>query len=796
MVKSRGLLWPLVALMAAIVPIGGIFTFSRIFFVRDLSLAFRPRFLFLRHVVATGTWPLWDPYPANGQSAVNDALYQLFHVPSLLVRLLLPEVPAYNLWVALPVPIAALGTYLFLRRLVTAPAAMVGACAFAVGGPMVSTTNFPNMSWSVAAVPFVFWALDRLIDRRRATDAALVAIMVALQALAGEPVTLTATLAIAGAYAAFPGGGLRRPQTLFAVAAALLAGVLLASIQFVPLFHASRESARGAVVADDFWSFHPLAALEFVVPHFFGDYFNSHLNELAWMLALNSHREPFYYTMYIGVPVVLAASVAALSGRPRTVFWTVVVVACGIASLGSHTVVYPLLQQLVPPLRAFRFPVKYLSLAAFGIATLASFTIQWLIDREVPRRPLAITVACAVLAALVTYGLVGWLLVAPHIPVRLFYKLAVYVGVPAPVQGAEYLIFRARPLLTTLFLKLLCGSFLLWVAASARRERTLATTVFGAVLVLDLVASNSGVNPTMAVESLSGPAWLASLPPALHERVYIGGRLGGYVDTFDVDAPKYATSFDGASMLDERFLTVNELVYYPSGAAIREALSYDLPILWPLDYAKLLGRFKMAGREDRLRLLERAGVRYAVLPTPPFAGAPPLATLRGVDQMKLYDFNPGARRVYVVPDALIGPDFRWQLEGLFQPRFHPDAGVLVSESPPPPAGVAGPPVPASAAFEVDGVNEVIVRAGLPAEGYLALLDSYDPDWDVTVDNLPAELMRANAVFRAVHLRIGQHTVRFSYRPRALRIGALMSLVTALALLAWCTIDSRRRPTTV
>ena len=138
------------------------FTLSRLFFLRDLTLAFRSRFLFLRHSVFSGTWPLWDPYPANGQSAVNDALYQLFHLPSLLIRLALPEVIAFNLWVALPVPLAAWGAYLFLRRHVSPPAAAFGAVAFGAAGPIVSTTNFPNMSWSVAAVPYVFWALERV----------------------------------------------------------------------------------------------------------------------------------------------------------------------------------------------------------------------------------------------------------------------------------------------------------------------------------------------------------------------------------------------------------------------------------------------------------------------------------------------------------------------------------------------------------------------------------------------------------------------------------------------------------
>src|SRR5258707_13499567 len=111
----RGI-WPLLALIVATMPVAGVFTLSRIFFVRDLTMAFRSRFLFLRHAVDSGTFPLWDPYTADGQPAVNDALYQLFRLTSLPIRRLLPEVVAYTVWIAAPVPLAALGMYLFLRR--------------------------------------------------------------------------------------------------------------------------------------------------------------------------------------------------------------------------------------------------------------------------------------------------------------------------------------------------------------------------------------------------------------------------------------------------------------------------------------------------------------------------------------------------------------------------------------------------------------------------------------------------------------------------------------------------------
>ena len=160
------------------------FTLSKMFFVRDLTMAFRSRFLFLRHSVFSGTFPLWDPYPAHGQSAANDALYQLFHLPSLPIRLLLPEVVAYNLWIALPIPLAALGMYLFLRRHGRRRRPRRSAPSRSRCRDRSSPrTNFPNMSWSVVAAPYVFWALERLFVERSARAVTLLAVTIACQAL-------------------------------------------------------------------------------------------------------------------------------------------------------------------------------------------------------------------------------------------------------------------------------------------------------------------------------------------------------------------------------------------------------------------------------------------------------------------------------------------------------------------------------------------------------------------------------------------------------------------------------------
>ena len=62
-----------------------------------------------------------------------------------------------------------------------------------------------------------------------------------------------------------------------------------------------------------------------------------------------------------------------------------------------------------------------------------------------------------------------------------------------------------------------------------------------------------------------------------------------------------------------------------------------------------------------------------------------------------------------------------------------------------------------------------------------LQDSFDRGWRVEVDGRSAVLLRANALYRAVHISPGPHTVRFKYRPTVLYICLIFSSVAALVL---------------
>ena len=261
-------LWAVATAVLAALPFTPGFTSDRIFYVRDLSLYFWGRFLWLRRTMLGGEWPLWDPYVGAGQSAVADALHQMFLLPVLAIRLIGSEVLGFNLWVALPFPLAALGGWFFFARRFSAPASTLGVSLCALPA-RVSTGNFPNMSWSVATMPWVLWGVDRACSPcRRGAARCVWRSPSAFQALAGEPVTFSATLALAAAFALFVrcqrwGDARQQGSVLYAMwrrARAWLS--LLAAIQLVPMVEAA--SLRRTIEGDrpGVWSLHPLALVE------------------------------------------------------------------------------------------------------------------------------------------------------------------------------------------------------------------------------------------------------------------------------------------------------------------------------------------------------------------------------------------------------------------------------------------------------------------------------------------------------------------------------------------------------
>jgi hypothetical protein len=152
--------------------------------------------------------------------------------------------------------------------------------------------------------------------------------------------------------------------------------------------------------------------------------------------------------------------------------------------------------------------------------------------------------------------------------------------------------------------------------------------------------------------------------------------------------------------------------------------------------------------------------------------------------MALYECGGGQPRAYVVPRAEVVPSLRDQVERMFASAHDPSSTVLLEQAASSLAGEPGIPVETMAAqITSDTANAMTVSAAAGAQGgYLTVLDTFDPDWRVEVDGAPATLLRANGLYRAVHLAPGRHEVRFTYRPTMFLVGVGVSAATGLILL--------------
>jgi hypothetical protein len=63
-------------------------------------------------------------------------------------------------------------------------------------------------------------------------------------------------------------------------------------------------------------------------------------------------------------------------------------------------------------------------------------------------------------------------------------------------------------------------------------------------------------------------------------------------------------------------------------------------------------------------------------------------------------------------------------------------------------------------------TEVVLEADSPDGGWVVLNDLWHPWWFAEVDGRPADILRANVLFRAVSVPPGRHRVRFAFRPIA------------------------------
>ena len=192
-------------------------------------------------------------------------------------------------------------------------------------------------------------------------------------------------------------------------------------------------------------------------------------------------------------------------------------------------------------------------------------------------------------------------------------------------------------------------------------------------------------------------------------------------------------------------------------------------------------------RIERLILVDEAGTRHQLSHLVHMGDY--TLTYRSED-VAIYLNHDALPRVFVVHGARAVPDDSEAIRILQEPTFDPSAEVLLATEEALPsqaeAQTVAPGQPATNDVEeaellTYDAGKVVVEVHAATEGYLVLTDAWYPDWHVRVDGLESPLLRADLIFRAVHLSAGEHVVEFTYAPQSFRIGLWISAAVLLLL---------------
>jgi len=350
--------------------LGGIFYFGDIF-----QLHYPLRSAYAREL-SRFALPLWTPHVLAGYPLLAEGQLGALYPPNLILHGILPAPIALNVFILGHFVLAAVAAYAFAHRMtVHREAAVCSGLVYALGGFLVAHLNHVGILASVAWLPLLLLLTDRVLTGvaalRRARDAALLALVMGLEFLAGHPQIAMLTLLAVVAYAVYLGWLIRpRIGMLALLVVSLLLGVALAAAQLLPSYELTQLSTRAGGLDPEFFtsfSLHPLYLVSLLSPFVLGNPYPETSVELVG---------------YVGWLPLLLALLAPFVARRRTDVWffAVTAVVSLLLALGRWNPVYMALLRL-PVFNLFRVPARYLYLFAFSTAMLAGLGLDAFLSR-------------------------------------------------------------------------------------------------------------------------------------------------------------------------------------------------------------------------------------------------------------------------------------------------------------------------------------------------------------------------------------------------------------------------------
>jgi hypothetical protein len=734
-----------------------------VFFSRDTGTFWYSIVSTFVRVVGEGGLPLWDPYEAYGLPLWADPGSQVAYPPTWLHLLFLPH-SVCKLLVIGHLFLGGAGTFALLRRwrMGVLPAS-TAAVTFACAGPVVSAGSLisPHLC-GIGWLPWALWAFEGVLERGSRRDVALLALVLAAQALTGsaEACTMSGLAALLRWSLQAPGHRGSTIEKTGPLAAGVALAALLASVQWLPTLAITGRTTRMLYPAEAklSWSVHPASLVDVLVPQLVSDM--SMGPEPRRILF--GGREPFLASLYLGAATLPFVLLALRSERPqRRWAW----LAFGFflcLSLGPHFAPARAILAL-PPLSMFRYPSKYMWGAALAWAVLAGLgtEVWW---RAWSRRDRVFGVALGAASLALALALAG---VSDRLPASPGALVAAFqIAEPWRASMASLASWKLQASALWLGLTALLVLLRAWRAEWSRISALLAVVL----VALDLTAAARPVNPMAPAELLTHrPPLLDWLSPGAPEARLLS--TGANVEQLNRDLAFGPRGWEPAWSWA---LGSQELIGSPLGTRWNLRGSYDGDVAGvnsPEQAFMTVLVLQTADTPLGLRLLQMGNVGWVIDPRPDsFPLLPEVARSRSVfvEPLRLLRVPEPLAPCYVVGTAVRAATNEDAIRRIATADFDPRGEVVLDGEGP---TLAGPPdFRGSAVYRLRHANRLLIETDASAAGVLVASEAFDPDWRATVDGAPTPIERANVLFRGVRVPAGRHVVEMTYFPRAVGWG--------------------------
>lgn len=713
----------------------------------------------VHRAMAAGESVWWTPDILSGYPIAADPLTAFFYPPNYLMHRLTPGefLPYYRMEIqaTLHFLLAAIGAYALARSLTGSRAGgLTAGLVYAFGAffawhlPHLSPVS--TLSW----LPWVFFAYHRAMAGRAMTWAAVSALAFGMAALAGHALgILQIGYAVAGVSLAVALGHRSRDRALAiralgVGAATIVLGAGLAMVQLLPSLELSGETSRETLSYTDATgsSFDPRWTATALLPNFF-----SH-DDVDRYWATGDIAET---TMYAGlIPLFLAAfGVIASRGMARRLLLLILLggIVALLLAFGSHTPIYRLMFEIAPGFDRVRRPVNFIVFTHLAVGLLAAFGVRAFMEGE--RMRLVRLLLGGIVAAILALALSG------------LARAGILVDAAPERVGVV-----VRGLLVAIVMLALAAGIVR--IAGSRLSVGIAAVLLVAVVAVDLAAANGGEvyeNHELRADSYIGPDWAGSPD---NETVRFLRNVAGDVRIYP----------DRAGSIWEN----GPLVW-----GVRSIDGYS--VLWPVYYEQL---FNLAVGNPGSPVFDLMAVSHVVTSLPIEELYP------GFDLSGFRLVYDGAWKVYenvdAMPRAWVARSWTVQPEDATIEWMTINSGslrdtVVVQDEPVSVSMASGAEGEATIVHQENG--RVVVRANLSQPGFVVLADTWYPGWTATIDGGETKIYRADQAFRAVWAPAGQHDIVFTFEPRSIRVGTVLS-VGSLLLIGGLFVLGLRAPNLV